>query len=248
MKDSSELKLYTFAISHYSEKIRWSLDYSGIPYQEKQLTPFFHLSTTLRLGQKTSVPILEQGDECIQDSTEILFWLEQNFPQFQLIPTELSEREHALEIEQKMDRLGNHIIRYAYSILLDYRKNMVNLWGKGGKPWRKNTLAVLFPVLKLFFEKQAHLGNEEIQRSQQRIRADLDWLDSEIQTGKEFLVGDRLTIADIVTASLLAPIAHPEAHPIYSSPEYVEPLKFIFREWDDRPSIQWVRDFYKKYR
>jgi glutathione S-transferase len=32
-------RLYTFTISHFAEKARWSLDYKGIPYQEQRLVP-----------------------------------------------------------------------------------------------------------------------------------------------------------------------------------------------------------------
>ena len=36
------LKLYTFNISHFSEKARWALDYEGILYEERVLLPGPH--------------------------------------------------------------------------------------------------------------------------------------------------------------------------------------------------------------
>ena len=36
-------RLYTFTISHFAEKARWSLDYKGIRYQEKRLVPGSHV-------------------------------------------------------------------------------------------------------------------------------------------------------------------------------------------------------------
>ena len=44
------LTLYTFAMSHYSEKIRWTLDACDIPYREVCLSPAFHMGPALRMG------------------------------------------------------------------------------------------------------------------------------------------------------------------------------------------------------
>ena len=47
------LKLYTFNISHFSEKARWALDYEGIPYEERVLLPGPHQLVTRRVAQRT---------------------------------------------------------------------------------------------------------------------------------------------------------------------------------------------------
>ena len=35
-------RLYTFRISHFSEKARWALDLQGLPYEESTLLPGPH--------------------------------------------------------------------------------------------------------------------------------------------------------------------------------------------------------------
>ena len=60
---SAPLTLYTFAMSHFSEKIRWTLDACQLPYEERCLTPVFHMPTALHLGGRgqTTLPIVQQG-------------------------------------------------------------------------------------------------------------------------------------------------------------------------------------------
>ena len=52
------LELYTFRVSHFSEKARWMLDAAGLEYREVAWTPFFQVLPALRRGNRaTTVPI-----------------------------------------------------------------------------------------------------------------------------------------------------------------------------------------------
>jgi glutathione S-transferase len=51
------LKLYTFNLSHFSEKARWTLDYEGISYEERVLLPGPHQLVTRRIARRTHVPV-----------------------------------------------------------------------------------------------------------------------------------------------------------------------------------------------
>ncbi|MGH8431697.1 MAG: glutathione S-transferase family protein, partial [Solimonas sp.] len=109
---AAPLTLYTFSMSHFSEKIRWALDAAGIPYREQRLTPFFHIPRIFALTRrKTSVPVIQAGDEVVQDSTRILEWLERRHAPFALMPAEPALRAEAMEIEARFDRVGFHVIR-----------------------------------------------------------------------------------------------------------------------------------------
>ena len=72
------LTLYTFAMSHYSEKIRWTLDVSHIAYREVCLSPAFHIAPALRMGGRgqTTLPIIQGDGESVQDSPRILRFVE----------------------------------------------------------------------------------------------------------------------------------------------------------------------------
>jgi len=65
--------LYVFAISHYCEKARWTLDYLGIDYELRHVAPGEHGQIAKKLGApRTSVPYLSTGDEVIQGSADII--------------------------------------------------------------------------------------------------------------------------------------------------------------------------------
>ena len=48
------LELYTFNLSHFSEKARWALDYEGISYEERILLPGPHQLVTRRIAPRTA--------------------------------------------------------------------------------------------------------------------------------------------------------------------------------------------------
>jgi len=61
--------LYTFLISHFSEKVRFALDLGGIAYEERALLPGPHILTVRRIARRTSVPLLVHEGEPGRDRT-----------------------------------------------------------------------------------------------------------------------------------------------------------------------------------
>ena len=102
------LKLHTFALSHFSEKVRWLLDVGGIDYVEEPWVPFLHVVKALRKGGRgaTTVPVLDTGEGYVQDSTRILLWLEKHRAPFALLPNDPVLRAEVLAIEDRFDRIG----------------------------------------------------------------------------------------------------------------------------------------------
>lgn len=245
----SALRLYTFSISHFSEKIRWALDASRLDYEETRWTPFFHVVPALRKGKLgTTVPILQSGCTCIQDSTRILRWLEENQPGFTLIPQEPALRTEAMAIEERFDRVGTHVIRYAYSNALRDADTIVALWSLDARPYQARIIGSLFPLLRMAFRQMFRIRPENVARSKQAIAEGLDWLDAHLADGRRFLVGDRLSVADITAAALLAPLFGPDEHPAYSRPDFRAGMAPLIEEWNGRPAAKWVREMYRRHR
>ena len=86
MNKNNPTLLYQFALSHYCEKARWALDIKGVPYQLINLIPGPHLFTTKKLAKQSSVPILSHQGKIIQDSTNIIDYLDEKFPSKPLNP------------------------------------------------------------------------------------------------------------------------------------------------------------------
>ena len=80
------IKLYQFPISHYCEKIRWVLDYKSLDYEITNLLVGRHRDVTLKLAPKSAVPVLVHDDVAVQNSSDIVTYLETTFPDPSLTP------------------------------------------------------------------------------------------------------------------------------------------------------------------
>jgi glutathione S-transferase len=245
------LTLHTFSISHFSEKTRWMLDASGVAYVEKPWVPFFHIIPALRLGGRkvTTVPILVTEDGPVQDSTRILLWLEKNRAPFALMPTDTALRAEVLTIEDRFDRIGAHVIRYAYSFALDDTEGIKTVWTLDAKPWQRSVVNKAFPLMRAAFRKMLGLGNPKaVASSQRKILESMDWIASQIADGRRYLVGNQLSAADITAAALLSPIACPEQHAVYSRPDFQKGVAELKARHAGHPAMVWVRQMYRDHR
>ena len=82
--------LWHIAISHYSEKVRWALDYKSVEHERRTAPPGLHIAVALWLsrGRAFTFPILELDGRRIADSTAIIAALEQRFPEPPLYPAD----------------------------------------------------------------------------------------------------------------------------------------------------------------
>ena len=245
------LKLHTFSVSHFSEKARWLLDASGIDYVEEPWVPFLHIAKALRKGGRgvTTVPVLDTGSGCVQDSTRILLWLEKHRAPFALMPTDSKLREEVLAVDDRFDHVVNHVVRYAYSVSLDNAEGVTTLWTIDATPGQSRFIRAAYPLLRLVFRSKLKLGQPAaIAASEQRFGEGLDWLAEQLKDGRQYLVGKQLTAADITAAALLAPIACPDEHPVYSQADYRNGIAPLRAKWAAHPALDWVRGIYRTHR
>lgn len=242
------LRLYTFSLSHFSEKIRWTLGASGLAFEERAWTPFFHVPAAIRFGGRTTVPILETAGVRVQDSTRILLWLEKNRAPFALLPADPTERDASLAVEARFDRTGEEVVRYAYSSVLDDAESVVRFWTVDATPRQARVVRRWFPVMRWVFRRKLRLSAATVTRSRDTIASSVAWLESQGVPGKRYLVGNRFTVADLTAAALLAPLACPAEHPIYGSARYRAGIEPLVGPWQDGPAFAWVRQMYREHR
>ena len=150
------LELYTFSVSHFSEKSRWMLDACGAPYRETRWTPFFHVWPALRLGGRgTTVPILRHEHGAVQDSTRILHWLDAHQPGFDLLPRAPDLRAEVLALEERFDRVGHPVMRFGYAEALKDPAAVSALWTPDARPWQRRVIERSYPLLRTVFQHKA---------------------------------------------------------------------------------------------
>ncbi len=248
---SAPLILHTFSISHFSEKARWMLDASGIDYVEKPWVPFLHVVPALRLGGRraTTVPILVTETGAVQDSTRILLWCEKHRAPFALMPTDPALREEVLAVEDRFDRIGTHVIRYAYRDALGDSEGIKTVWTLDATPLQKRIVRTAFPLMRMAFHRMLQLGNPKaVASSERKILEGMDWIAERIAGGRRYLVGETLTAADLTVAALLSPLACPDEHAVYSRPDFQNGVAALKARHADHPAMVWVRQLYRDHR
>ena len=84
-------------VSLYTGKVRSYLDFKGIAYREQLATPqVFREVIIPRTGVRYIPVLITPQDQAIQDSTEIIDHLEQQFPQLSIYPGSPRQRLVAL--------------------------------------------------------------------------------------------------------------------------------------------------------
>ncbi|RZI83963.1 MAG: glutathione S-transferase [Rubrivivax sp.] len=241
--------LYTFAMSHYSEKIRWALDHAQLPYREVRMTPVFHIAPALLMGKRgqTTLPILQTPAATIQDSSRILRWLEQLPRGLASIPPKLSQDVHAAE--KLFDAIGKDVARFLYaSSFGSGDEHIIKLWTDHASPLQAAVIRTAYPAIRWAFKRKLKINEASAARARLRITETVDWLEAQLADGRTYLVGGQFTAADITAASLLAPIACPAQHPVYSDAAYQRIMVGAIQPWRDRRALQWVRAMYDQHR
>jgi glutathione S-transferase len=208
---NSPAVLITMPHSHYAEKARWALDRLAIPYREEPHVPLLHRLATTRQGGG-SVPVLVQsGGQRFVDSTAILRHADASCGGNRLYPRDLDERRSVETLEERFDlALGPHTRRWAYFQLLPYRDLLLPLMARG-VPWIESRLLTLtLPIVTLAIRKGLRITPDGAQRSIVQVRGVFSEVDELLADGRQYLVDNRFTAADLTFAALASPVLLPE--------------------------------------
>ena len=200
----SEIVFYQIPISHFCEKVGWALDFKGLTYRSVCVNPFTRKELE-RITERRQVPVIRDGDAVICDSSEIVQYLEEKYPDPPLIPPKEPERGACLEIERIADEeIGPAVRRIAYQALFADRTQ----FAKTMLP-KKGATCILNPLRRRIFPflVKRHFGMTAARlESDKRHLCDLlGELEGRLDGNRHF-VGETLTIADIAVASLLNPL------------------------------------------
>src|SRR4051812_14587257 len=112
-----EPTLWHIVISHYSEKVRWALDFKRVPHRRRRPPPPAHIPFALWLtrGRGFTFPVLELDGRALGDSTEIIAARGGRCPEPPLYPSDPAERERALALEDFFDgQVAPFVRRFAF--------------------------------------------------------------------------------------------------------------------------------------
>jgi len=239
--------LYQFPISHYCEKTRWHLDHKGLAYQVNDLFPGLHRLQSRRLAGIDTLPILRDGAEVVGDSSTIALYLEQHYPDAPLLPADAEQRTAVLELEEHFDRMGVHVRRWLYGQIRDWRTVMLAML----KPYRPlfGLRDALKPVLRNGVLRLYGVTPPRVEKSRLELLEGLKLIEQLTDNDPaRYLVGERLSLADIAAAALYAPIFTPAGTPWAEISGHDGETQGFLDELHARPAGQWIMRRYAEDR
>lgn len=211
-----EVVLETIAVSHFVEKVRWSLDRLGVEYVERQnaatLGAYFTGRSVPQLRVRTGIV-----QSIIGNSPEILRFLWGNYSTSSpdtagfLEPT--AER---LELEKRLDRYGRYLQVCLYYHVLDDRELTLGIWGVNNPEvpgWQRPVLRVLFPVLSVLIRRSFRINEVHYAKAVHFIDELFGDIDTQLADGrKSILGGDTINFTDITFAAYSALWMQPDGY------------------------------------
>jgi glutathione S-transferase len=203
------LELYQFELSHYCEKVRLILDYKGLAYRKIEVTPGIGQLDLYRMAGQRQVPVLKDGSTVIADSTAIAHYLERQYPDRPIIPSDPKQRALCLLMEEWADE----------SIGVNARKAMIGAFSHN-PDFRSAVLPPSAPgFLKTLVEAVpgealdvlgigAGFGPDAISSARRAMQQNLEAL-SLLLADSPYLITDHPTLADFAVAGLTMYVKFP---------------------------------------
>ncbi|CAF1013424.1 unnamed protein product [Didymodactylos carnosus] len=210
------LRLYVVSISHYCDKIRWALDFKSLPYEKIEFNPR-KPPPDLKRAPKTMkklVPILEDpnnNDLFICDSTHILIYLEEQYPQTKNLFPLNNNRQRIIDFCLKLDStFGLYTRRLAYLQLIGEQSSKLAMVFGGKKfAWASNPHDIrsyLFGyVFSCFVISRYRIHRVKEDGIYEKTKQLLDDIIHDLGQ-KQYLFNNEFTAADLTFCSLLKPL------------------------------------------
>lgn len=197
------MRLFQIPFSHNCVKVRRALELKGLEYDTLDINPAIRRPVKKASGQML-VPTLVDGERSLAGSTEILLYLEHAHPQPALLPEDEDDRAECLLLMDWADAVFMALTRrLAYSSVLS-QGDLGRLFFPGlPVALRVPGAMVAAVILRLRFGISKRSDRRDVPEAKRAARIALERLG-----GRPYLVGDRLTLADVTLAAMVGPFQY----------------------------------------
>ena len=215
------IELYKLHWSHYVEKVRWALDFKRLDWRGIDIVAFAKQEVQ-RFDCAQTVPLIHDTTTgvAISDSSPIIRYLDETYPEHPLLPADPVEREAAWQWMLRLDSsLGLHARRLGYTqVIMECPHILSQLFMPdvaGGLFARRGWRALAAPVLGAMLSLRFRFHRNREDGVYEALEAQLIPIAAQLERDG-YLVGRRFSAADITLASLLRPlriVPHFAQHP-----------------------------------
>ena len=195
------LALYNNAYSTCSQKVRLCLHEKKLDWEDRQINFRLqeHLAPDyLRINPNGVVPTLVHDDNAVVDSSVIMEYLDEIFPQASMIPGDPVERASMRAWMRYFEEVPTVAVRYP-----SFNQAFVRHF-KELDPAEFAGAATARPLRKHFYQQMGQQGftEREIRNALERFRSTAVRMEAALKDGRPWLMGTQLTIADACVAPL----------------------------------------------
>ncbi len=196
-----DIVLHQWEISPFCGKVRKVLRRKNLPYRTIDYNGL--LATRAgRLSGTGKLPVLDYDGTRIQDSSDIVAFLEKRHPESALYPTDPAERAEATILEDWADES-----LYWYEVYLrvgypEVRPKVVALLCKDRPSWEQSIFSVVFRRSLLKQLRGQGLGRQNRNTVETHLFNFLHALEAMLAS-RQWLVGSAMSIADIAVSAQL---------------------------------------------
>jgi len=240
--------LWHIPLSHFNEKVRWTLDYKGVAHRRRVLGADYLIRAWRATGRGT-LPILWLDGRAIGDSTHIIAALEDRYPEPPLYPRDPVARQRALALEDDFDeQLGPALRASLVTPLFRHDPDIALRVLTTGMPApayeRLRPLVRIFPA---FYRFRHRISDAKLEADRATVSAALDRIEEE-RHGRPYLVGDAFTVADLTAAAMMSPWLQPPEiqYPLQITwPPYLQEYRAALLR---HPAMEWAAGIYRLHR
>lgn len=190
------LTLYQFEISPFCDKVRRILNVKRVPYRIEEVPPSKTLSVVRKKNPAGKLPFVVDDGRTVADSTDIAWYLDERYPEPKLIPDDPRERALCHVLEDWADEsLYFYEMRLRFTLPHNARRFIPELVKYEGALVQKIAPLAMPLVLKRTVANQG-VGKKPLDVVLRDVERQADAIAGLLGEG-EWLVGNRLTIADV---------------------------------------------------
>lgn len=237
---------------------RWLLQHSGVPYREEPNAPVFHELVFWMWRAPASRYILfvpEEGKARYSGVDEILAYL-QTVPTFDqgLVPDADKEPDAhwaVMDLQHyARSTIGDELDRWCYYHLLKNRRAIWPSITTGVPFYQKVGVFVGMPIIRRLMNYALKLNEKNAQEALKHTLAGIERIDAMLSDGREFLIGGRLTVADLAVAASFAPIVLAQGYQGMLPNQAICPPEMVpvIQKMRETPTGRFIQRIYDQYR
>ncbi|MCP2730924.1 glutathione S-transferase [Limnofasciculus baicalensis] len=243
------IELYQFELSQYSEKVRFILDYKGLEYKKIEVTPGVGQFELFRLSGQKQVPIIKDGNTIISDSTAIAMYLDRQYPEKPIVPTNPKDRGQCLLMEEWADEsIGPKSRKVLFGALTQNPSFRTLILPNETPDFLKNIVSGIPSELLEFMGFGVGCTPDLVKEARDSLKQDLEAL-CLILADRPYLVTDTPCLADFTVAGLSLLLKIPEGSYL-DIPEQIKGkgIPGLADNSDYEPFFTWRDRIYADYR